>query len=91
MTTQFTKDTAAKRASVMLTTIMDAAKPYLVELRNESLTVKRFDEIAEDVNEEARLGLTTVGECLTCLVSDDQGQADMFIVLYTHFVEDLES
>lgn len=91
MTTQFTKDIAAKRASAMLTTIMDAAKPYLVELRNESLTVKRFDEIAEEVNEEACLGLETVGECLVCLVGDDQGQADMSIVLYTHFVEDLES
>jgi len=94
MTTQFTKDTAARRASAMLVRIMNTVQPYLGELRDESLTAKRFDEIADEVNDEACMGLTTVGECLTCLVQDDQdyeGQDDMRNVLYLHFIDDIES
>jgi len=94
MTTQFTKDTAAKRATAMLVRIMNTARPYLSELKDENLTAKRFDEIAEEVNDEACIGLTTVGECLTCLVQDDQdyeGQDDMRNVLYLHFIDELES
>jgi hypothetical protein len=90
MTTQFTKDTAAKRASAMLATIIGAAKPYLSELQDENLKAHRFDEIAGEVNEEVCLGLETVGECLVCLIGE-WNEERMLEVLYLHSVEDIES